>query len=56
VGYYVSKVAVVIGPEGDKKRPAGFLKSLNTRVSSLIVSRKIQRSLKRRTDESLVVV
>jgi len=56
VGYDMSKVAVVIGPERDKERPGGFLKSLYTRVSNLVVRREIQRGLKRRSDEPLVVV
>ena len=56
VGYYVSEVTVVIGPERHKKQPTGILKSLHTRVSNLVVARKIQRVLKRRADKSLVVV
>jgi hypothetical protein len=53
---YVSEVAIVRGPQRDQEMPISILNSLHPHASGLVVARDIQRCLKRRSNESLVVV
>lgn len=53
---YVSEVAIVSGPQRDQQRPISFLRRLDSYVSLLVVTWKIQRWLLGGADKSLVVI
>jgi hypothetical protein len=54
--YYVSEVAIVSSPQRNQELPISVLNRLHPHASALVVTRKIQRCLKSRSNESLVVV
>jgi hypothetical protein len=56
LAYYMSEVAVIRSPQRNQELPISILNSLHPHASGLVVARDIQRCLKRRSNESLVVV
>ena len=56
LAYYMSEVAIVRSPQRDQEMPISALNGLHPYASALVVTREIQRCLKRRPNESLVVV